>query len=37
MILSNGKVEALNANFQKECVEQQEFMDLTDAARGIGR
>lgn len=33
----NGKVEALNASFQKECVEQQEFMDLTDAARGIGR
>ncbi len=32
----NGKVEALNANFQKECVEQHEFMDLTDAARGIG-
>lgn len=32
----NGKVEALNANFQKECVEQTEFMDLTDAARGIG-
>jgi len=33
----NGKVEALNASFQKECVEQYEFMDLTDAARGIGR
>jgi transposase InsO family protein len=33
----NGKVEALNANFQKECVEQIEFLDLTDAARGIGR
>ncbi len=33
----NGKVEALNASFQKECVEQIEFMDLTDAARGIGR
>ncbi len=33
----NGKVEALNASFQKECVEQTEFMDLTDAARGIGR
>ena len=33
----NGKVEALNANFQKECVEQTEFMDLTDAARVIGR
>ena len=33
----NGKVEALNASFQKECVEQCEFMDLTDAARGIGR
>ena len=33
----NGKVEALNASFQKECVEQNEFMDLTDAARNIGR
>lgn len=33
----NGKVEALNASFQKECVEQYEFMDLNDAARGIGR
>ena len=33
----NGKVEALNASFQKECVTQTEFMDLTDAARGIGR
>ena len=33
----NGKVEALNASFQKECVEQIEFLDLTDAARGIGR
>ena len=33
----NGKVEALNASFQKECVEQTEFMDLTDAARNIGR
>jgi len=33
----NGKVEALNASFQKECVEQQEFMDLTDASRSIGR
>lgn len=33
----NGKVEALNASFQKECVEQNQFMDLTDAARGIGR
>ena len=33
----NGKVEALNASFQKECVEQIEFMDLTDAARAIGR
>ena len=32
----NGKVEALNASFQKECIEQIEFMDLTDAARGIG-
>ena len=33
----NGKVEALNASFQKECVEQIEFTDLTDAARNIGR
>jgi len=33
----NGKVEALNASFQKECVHQTEFMDLTDAARSIGR
>ncbi len=33
----NGKVEALNASFQKECVHQTEFMDLTDAARAIGR
>jgi putative transposase len=33
----NGKVEALNASFQKECVHQMEFMDLTDAVRGIGR
>lgn len=33
----NGKVEALNASFQKECVEQIEFMDLTDAARSINR
>jgi len=33
----NGKVEALNASFQKECVNVHEFMDLTDAARGIGR
>jgi len=33
----NGKVEALNASFQKECVEQIEFTDLTDAARSIGR
>jgi transposase InsO family protein len=33
----NGKVEALNASFQKECVAQTEFMDLTDAARSIGR
>jgi transposase InsO family protein len=33
----NGKVEALNASFQKECVQQTEFMDLTDAARSIGR
>ena len=33
----NGKVEALNASFQKECVQPYEFMDLTDAARQIGR
>jgi transposase InsO family protein len=33
----NGKVEALNASFQKECVEQHEFSDLSDAARLIGR
>ncbi len=33
----NGKVEALNASFQKECVAQNEFMDLTDAARATGR
>ncbi len=33
----NGKVEALNASFQKECVEQAEFLDLTDAARAIAR
>jgi putative transposase len=33
----NGKVEALNASFQKECVHQTEFMDLTDAARSISR
>ena len=32
----NGKVEALNGAFQKECLRVQEFMDLTDAARGIG-
>jgi hypothetical protein len=30
-------MEALNASFQKGCVEQTEFMDLTVAARGIGR
>jgi transposase InsO family protein len=33
----NGKVEALNASFEKECVREHEFMDLTDAARAIGR
>ena len=33
----NGKVEALNASFQKECVQPYEFMDLSDAARQIGR
>lgn len=32
----NGKVEALNASFQKECVETIEFVDLSDAARRIG-
>jgi transposase InsO family protein len=31
----NGKVEALNAAFQKECLLQREFMDLSDAARAI--
>ena len=34
---ANGKVEALNAAFQKECLTQYEFTDLTDAARIIGR
>ena len=29
----NGKVEALNANFQKELTTRIEFTDLTDAAR----
>jgi len=33
----NGKVEALNASFDKECVQAQELMDLSDAARVIGR
>ena len=33
----NGKVEALNAAFQKECLRQYEFMDLSDASRTIGR
>jgi len=33
----NGKVEALNAAFQKECLAQYEFSDVTDAARVIGR
>lgn len=32
----NGKVEALNGSFQKECLQQQEFLDLTDAARAVG-
>ena len=32
----NGKVEALNANVQKELTSKVEFMDLTDAARKIG-
>jgi len=31
----NGKVEALNAAFQKECLMQREFMDLADATRAI--
>lgn len=31
----NGKVEALNAAFQKECLRQQEFLDLHDASRAI--
>jgi transposase InsO family protein len=34
---TNGKVEALNASFQKECLRCHEFADLTDAARVIGR
>lgn len=34
---ANGKVEALNASFQKECLQQTEMMDLTDAVRVIGR
>lgn len=33
----NGKVEALNAAFQKECQHCHEFQDLTDAARVIAR
>ena len=33
----NGKSEALNASFQKECLRQHEFADLTDAARVISR
>lgn len=33
----NGKVEALNAAFQKECLTVNEFMDLGDALRVIGR
>ncbi len=34
---TNGKVEALNASFQKECLHVHEFADVTDAARVIGR
>jgi transposase InsO family protein len=33
----NGKAEALNASFQKECLHVHEFADVTDAARVIGR
>lgn len=33
----NGKVEALNAAFQKECSGQIEFTNLTDAARRVGQ
>jgi putative transposase len=32
---TNGKVESLNAAFQKECLRQKEFLDLTDASRAI--
>lgn len=34
---TNGKIEALNAAVQKECLTQYEMTDLTDAARVIGR
>jgi transposase InsO family protein len=34
---TNGKIEALNAAVQKECLTQVELTDLTDAARVIGR
>lgn len=34
---TNGKVEALNAAFQKECLRHHEFLDLTDASRAIGK
>jgi transposase InsO family protein len=34
---TNGKIEALNAAVQKECLTQYEMTDLTDAARIIGR
>lgn len=34
---TNGKIEALNAAVQKECLTQYELTDLTDAARVIGK
>ncbi len=34
---TNGKIEALNAAVQKECLTQYEMTDLTDAARVIAR
>lgn len=34
---TNGKIEALNAAFAKEVLTQYELVDLTDAARAIGK
>lgn len=34
---TNGKIEALNAAVQKECISHYELADLTDAARVIGK